>query len=122
LVDSPGDVLRCELLAELARLENSGVVDQLVRWSQDETSDPAARAAAVHGLRTRGSRDPQVLRALEGLLATEHYALRRAAIETLAGFGEPRARTALQTYYPRSIDSREKRVIEAALRRRGTGG
>jgi len=122
LVDSPGDVLRCELVAELGRLENSGVVDQLVRWAQDESSDPAARAAAVQALRTRGSREPQVLRALEGLLATEHYALRRSAIEALAAFGEPRARTALQTYYPRSIDSREKRVIEAALRRRGTGG
>ena len=53
LLDSPHDVLRAELIEQLGKLDEPGVVDQLIGWARDSSADSAARAAAAKALATQ---------------------------------------------------------------------
>jgi aminopeptidase N len=116
---SPHDRLRAHLLEHLAGLPEAGVQAELLRWAQDATTDPTARAAAVRGLARPGRNLVAVVRALSGLLDERSFRLRQAVVLALAELGDPRARGALAEYYPRSASSSERRAIEAALTRAG---
>jgi aminopeptidase N len=117
LRESPHDRLRTGLLAVLGRIEGRASTDQLLSWARDAQSHPNARAAAIQQLAKRPQEFERFGAAVQELLDHPNYRLRGAAIAALAGSSDGRARAALDAYYPNSVDPREKRTIEAALRR-----
>jgi len=118
-VDSPHDVLRAALLEDLGGLENDGVIAQLRRWANDDSTDPTARAVALRQLGLQPREQLQNSRFIAEFLGTEDFRLRAAAVETLGAVGDEHARRALRAYYPTAKTSGERRVIEAVLSRPG---
>jgi aminopeptidase N len=117
LVESPHDRLRAGLLGVLGRIEGGAVTDQLLAWARDGQSHPNARAAAARELAKRPQEANRIVGPMRELLGHHNYRLRGAAIAALAALPDQRARQALSDYYPTSLDPREKRALEAALRR-----
>lgn len=117
LRESPHDRLRANLMPVLGRIDGRAASDQLLAWARDGQSHPDARAAAVKELARRPQEFERYASTLRELLDDPNYRLRGAAIAALAGSSDGRARSALDDYYPTSVDPREKRAIEAALRR-----
>ena len=117
LLDSPRDVLRAELIGHLGRLDEPGVVDQLVGWARDTSADSATRAAAAKALGGQRRGGARVSKELANMLDDEDHSVRRAAVEALAERGDGTSRRALEGYYPESLFPGEKRTIEAALRK-----
>jgi aminopeptidase N len=119
LLESPHDRLRAALLGVMGGYPSEAVTEQLLAWSRDRDSHPQARTAAVRQLATRTAESDRLVGPLRELLASSDYRLRAAVIAALAAYTDSNggARSALGTYYESSVDAREKRVIEAALRR-----
>jgi HEAT repeat protein len=123
-VPSPHGVLRAGLVDVLVGLEHPDLVPELRRAAADASLPSAVRRSAVRGLAARGRFDAAARDLLVELLDAEDYRLRQEAIDALGGFrgGELDAR--LRRELEGSVHSRERRKLEAALRRvtRSSGG
>jgi aminopeptidase N len=117
LEDSPNDALRVAIMPHLGGLDDEASVDQMVDWMEDESASSAARVAAARQLGESHRGGAAVSEALAELLEHQDYKLRRAAISSLAKRAEPAGIRALEVHYDVTIFPRERRTIEAAMRR-----
>ncbi len=114
-VDSPHDLLAARLLGHLGALRDTRAQDELWRWAADESLAPTARAVAVGALAAPAQERSELTRFLQGLLETEDFRLRLAAIEALGRLADVESARALSAYYPGARSAGERRAIETAL-------
>lgn len=113
---SPHDALRAALINVLASLAGDEVTDELRRRALDENAASASREIAVRNLGLRAKHRADVRAELVSLLATTRgYRLQTALIEALGNIDDSAARTALSSFYARSVDPRHRRAIERVL-------
>jgi HEAT repeat protein len=74
------------------------------------------RAAAVIGLGRISKHSPEVRRQVESLLLDPDYGLRGAAITALGSMADPQSLPAIEAACPKTIDSRQRRALEALMR------
>jgi aminopeptidase N len=115
-LDSPHDVLRASLLTALGRVPDPDAHAALAQWAFDDSRSPESREAAVRALAESIRGEPEIRRGICALLETREYRLRGAAIAALVQSKDPAASAALEAYYPRCNDARQRRAIENVLR------
>ncbi len=114
---SPHAVLQEGLLGVLARCDDPGLLPQLRLWANDHGAAPGTRVTAIQALGKLGRGHSAVRADMEDLLDTRLFRVRSAAINALVALGDEGAQRLLKAYYPTSVFPRERRAIEAALRR-----
>ncbi len=119
---SPHGILKGRLIAELTRLNDARVVPLLVTVATDANENDAPRVAAVAGLGRLGRGDPVVRRELLSLLGAESWRVRRETISALGALRDPAVYAPLAEYYRASVQSIERRAIEAVFASAATQG
>ncbi len=115
-LSSPHDVLLSALITSLAGVNDDRVVGELDRIAFAGEFSARARQAAVRGLGRAAHARPDIRVQIEALLGDPDYRLRGAAIEALQNFQDPQALPALRRAYPKLVDSRQRRAVEAIVR------
>lgn len=116
-IPSPHGVLRAGLIDVLAGLDHPELLPTLQRFAADGQASSAARRSAVRGLALRGGYDAEVRDLLLELLDSSDYRLRQEAIDALGGFRGGAIDARLRRELEQSVHSRERRKLEASLRR-----
>lgn len=114
-VESPHDVLRGRLIAEVANVNDPRVLPLLRAIATDAEASDAARVAAVAALGRLGRGDATVRRELLSLLSTESWRVRRETISALGALGDTAVHAPLAEYYRTCVHSSERRAIEVIL-------
>jgi hypothetical protein len=115
-LDSPHDQLAAGLLATLVEVPGPAAIEIALRSARDGELHEGARQAAVAVLASIARHRTDVARELAALLdAARGYRLQSALIEGLGELGGAHAALALQRFYARTREPRQKRAIEAAL-------
>lgn len=113
---SPHDQLRAALLTRLAKLDDTRVRVELLRWLRDLGAGIEARAAAARGLGRFARNDAEVSALLVALLDAREHRLRAACIDALAHDPSPELLASLESFYARSVFPTERRRIERVFR------
>jgi aminopeptidase N len=104
------------LLTVLAGISDPRVEAYLLHNAFGASNSSRVRAAAVIGLGRISKHSPEVRRQVESLLLDPDYGLRGAAITALGSMADPQSLPAIEAAYPKTIDSRQRRALEALMR------
>lgn len=114
---SPHGELAARLLVSLANTGSPRVTARLRGLALDPAQPSQVREVAVVQLASAAGRDARLREELEGLYAAGGYRLQNAVSRALGACGDARARGALEDFHASCPDSRQRRIVEAALRR-----
>lgn len=110
------DALAARVVAGMTIEEIRSLNAELKAAAFDPARGVALREASVRALCRGGNSTADTRIAIEKLLDDPDFRLRRAAIESLGSLRDQRVLDALDRAYPRLIDPRERRAVEALWR------